>query len=132
MSKSALALARNVKAREAATIDKEEVNITPQGWTILVQPYKMDEMTEAGIIIPDQTRQDYDLAEMISKVIELGPDAYHDKVKFPNGPRCKVNDFVICSPYQGIVIKFKDFNMKIINDDQVLAIIDDPEKLKRI
>ena len=132
MSKSALALARNVKAREAATIDVEEINIDPKGWTILVKPYKMDEMTEAGIIIPDQTRQDYDLAEMISLVIELGPDAYQDKEKFPNGPRCKKGDFVICAPYQGQVLKFKTFSLKLINDDQVLATVDDPEKFKRI
>ena len=131
MSKSALALAQNVKAREAATIDREEVNIHPKGWTILVKPYKMDEKTEAGIIIPDQTRQDYDLAEMISLVIEIGPDAY-DKRKFPNGPRCKVGDLVICAPYQGQKINFKTFSLKLINDDQVLATIDDPEKLKRI
>jgi co-chaperonin GroES (HSP10) len=64
-------------------------------------------------------------------VVKMGPDAYADKERFPNGPSCKVGDFVLVRPNTGTRLKIHGQEMRIINDDSVEATIQDPRGVKR-
>ena len=91
----------------------------------------MDKKTEAGIDLPDEYIRREELLATVLFVVELGPDAYKDERKFPTGPWCKKGDFVIVRPNAGtrLVIHGKDFRM--INDDSVEAVVQDPRGIKR-
>ena len=67
----------------------------PTGWRILVLPYKAKEKTKGGIILSDKTITESQIATNCGLVMEIGPDAYNDKDKFPNGPWCKKKDWVL-------------------------------------
>jgi co-chaperonin GroES (HSP10) len=64
-------------------------------------------------------------------VVKMGPDAYADKVRFPSGPSCKVGDFVIVRPNTGTRIKIHGKEFRIINDDSVEAVVQDPRGISR-
>ena len=99
----------------------------PTGWRILVLPYKRKEKTKGGIILTDQSLEESQVASSIGLVLKVGPDAYKDKDRFPNGPWCKEKDFVVFSKYAGSRIKIEDGEVRLMNDDEILAVVNDPE-----
>ena len=90
---------------------------------------KIDQKTKSGILLTDETIQESQLTTNICKVLKVGPDAYKDKEKFPNGPYCKVDDWIIITRYAGSRIKIDGGELRIINDDEVLAVVDDPRDI---
>jgi co-chaperonin GroES (HSP10) len=90
-----------------------------------------EEAFESGIIKADETRRHDEVLTTVLFVVDLGPDCYTDKVRFPNGPWCKKGDFVLIRPHTGsrLVIHGREF--RIINDDSVEAVVDDPRGIKR-
>ena len=62
----------------------------------------------------------------------IGPDCYQDSKKFPNGPWCKQGDFVIIRPYGGVRIVVHGKEMRLVNDDSIEAVVDDPRGIKRV
>ena len=99
----------------------------PTGWRILVLPYKRKEKTKGGIILTDQSLEESQVASSIGLVLKVGPDAYKDKDRFPNGAWCKEKDWIIFGKYAGSRIKIEDGEVRLMNDDEVLVVIDDPE-----
>ena len=99
----------------------------PTGWRILVLPYKRKEKTKGGIILTDQSLEESQVASSIGLVLKVGPDAYKDKDRFPNGAWCKEKDWIIFGKYAGSRIKIEDVEVRLMNDDEVLGVIDDPE-----
>ena len=101
----------------------------PTGWRILVLPYKAKEKTKGGIILSDKTVTESQIATNCGLVMEMGPDAYNDKDKFPNGPWCKKKDWVLFARYAGSRIYIDGGEIRVLNDDEILGTIEDPEDI---
>jgi len=106
----------------------------PTGYRILCaipEAEKQFEESEAGLIKADETIRNEETLTTVLFVVELGPDCYKDTTKFPTGPWCKQGDFILVRPYAGsrLVIHGREF--RIINDDTVEGIVDDPRGIKR-
>lgn len=104
---------------------------TPSGYRILCAIPDIEKEYESGIIKADTTIQTEENLTTVLFVVALGPDCYQDKTRFPSGPWCKVGDFVLTRPYAGsrLVIHGREF--RLINDDSVEAVADDPRGIKR-
>ena len=106
----------------------------PSGYRILCaipEAEKQFEDSEVGLIKADETMRNEETLTTVLFVVELGPDCYKDTTKFPTGPWCKQGDFILVRPYAGsrLVIHGREF--RIINDDTVEGIVDDPRGIKR-
>ena len=116
------------KAVEKQKKELEKVP-NPSGYRITLFPLKLDSKTKSGIILTDDTVQESQLTTNICKVLKVGPDAYKDKDKFPTGPWCKTDDWVLITRYAGSRIRIDGGELRIINDDEILAVIDDPRDI---
>jgi co-chaperonin GroES (HSP10) len=103
----------------------------PSGYRILCAIPEMEKEYESGIIKADETVRIAETLTTVLFVVDLGPDCYADKNRFPNGPWCKKGDFILVKPYAGsrLVIHGREF--RIINDDTVEGVVDDPRGIKR-
>jgi co-chaperonin GroES (HSP10) len=103
----------------------------PAGYHILCAIPEVEEEFENGIIKSSQTVYYEEMLTTVLFVVALGPDAYKDPKKFPSGPWCKQGDFVLVRPNAGsrLVIHGKEF--RLINDDTIEAVVDDPRGIKR-
>ena len=104
----------------------------PQGYKLLIAIPKLEEKTSGGVIIPDKLKGMEQTASIIGLVIALGKAAYNDADKFPDGPYCKEGDFVIFRSYSGTRFKLRGEEFRLINDDTVEAVVDDPREYARI
>jgi co-chaperonin GroES (HSP10) len=87
--------------------------------------------SEIGILKSGQSMHYEEVLTPVLWVMKLGPDAYADKTRFPNGPSCKVGDFIICRPNSGTRLKIHGREFRIINDDSVEATVQDPRGISR-
>ena len=101
----------------------------PTGWRLLVLPFKMKEKTKGGVILAEDTLERQQVASQVGLVMAMGPDCYADKERYPEGPWCKVKDWVMFARYAGSRIKIDGGEMRLLNDDEVLATIDSPEDI---
>lgn len=104
----------------------------PSGYHILLALPKVEAKYDSGIIKSDQTKQQEEVSSVVGFVVAMGSDCYQDKVKFPTGPWCKKGDFVVVGAYFGQRIKVHGQELRLINDDQVLAVTEDPRGYSRI
>ena len=103
----------------------------PTGWRITVLPYMGREKSKGGIALPEQTRQLNQLTTSCGYVLKMGDLAYADQSKFPKGPWCKEGDFVLTRPYAGTRVVIHGREFRIINDDTVEAVVEDPRGIRR-
>jgi co-chaperonin GroES (HSP10) len=103
----------------------------PQGYRILCAIPESEEAFDSGIIKSDETRRHDELLTAVLFVVDLGPDCYTDKTRFPNGPWCKKGDFILVRPNAGTRLVIHDREFRIINDDSVEAVVEDPRGIKR-
>lgn len=103
----------------------------PQGYKLLCALPKIEDAFDSGLIKADITKQHEELQTTVLFVVSMGPDAYQDKDKFPNGPYCKVGDFVLVRPYTGTRVKIHETEFRIINDDSVEAVVENPIGIRR-
>ena len=101
----------------------------PTGWRLLVLPFKMKETTKGGIVLAETTLERQQVASQVGLVMAMGPQCYKDKERYPDGPWCKVKDWVMFARYAGSRIKIDGGEMRLLNDDEVLATIDSPEDI---
>ena len=101
----------------------------PTGWRLLVLPFKMKEKTKGGILITDDVIERSQVASTCGLVLEVGPDAYRDKERFPEGPWCKKGSWVIFARYAGSRMKIDGGEVRLLNDDEVLATVENPEDI---
>lgn len=103
----------------------------PSGYRILCAIPEMEKEYESGLIKADQTLAHEEALTTVLFVVDMGPDCYKDESRFPNGPYCQKGDFVLVRPHSGsrLVIHGREF--RIINDDTVEAVVDDPRGIKR-
>jgi len=103
----------------------------PQGYRILCAIPEIENKYDSGIIKADITRQHEEILTTVLFVIKLGPDAYKDAGKFPTGPWCKEGDFVIVRSNSGTRLDIHGKEFRIINDDTVEAVVEDPRGIRR-
>lgn len=103
----------------------------PAGYKLLIALPEVQQRTDGGVYIPDERRDAESTASIVGFVLELGPDAYADKAKFPTGPWCKKGDFVIFRSYSGTRFRVEGQEFRLINDDTVEAVVDDPRGYSR-
>jgi co-chaperonin GroES (HSP10) len=116
------------------TEDKAKQLPDPKTFRLLcVVPEAMEEYadSEVGIIKSGQSMHYEEVLTPVLFVVKLGPDAYADKTRFPNGPSCKQGDFVIVRPNSGTRLKIHGREFRIINDDSVEAVVEDPRGISR-
>ena len=110
--------------------EEKEPNLPkPTGWRMIVLPFKMKEKTKGGIYLGESTLEKQQVASQCGNVLAVGPDAYGDKERFPDGPWCKVGDWVMFARYAGSRIKIEGGEVRLLNDDEVLATIKNPEDI---
>lgn len=120
-------------------LDPEKINADikerlpkPTGWRLIVVPYQGKTRSDGGIFIPDIVREQEALATTVCYVLKIGPDCYNDKIKFPNGAYCKEGDWVLIARYAGTRVKLEDFEVRILNDDEILATVLEPSDIKTL
>ena len=101
----------------------------PTGWRILVLPFTPKEKTKGGIIIAQESLDKARIATNCGYVVKMGPMAYGDKEKFPTGAWCKQGDWVIFARYAGSRLPIEGGEVRLLNDDEVLGTIKDPESV---
>tara|TARA_R100001015_G_C4631022_1_gene193186 strand:+ start:1478 stop:1900 length:423 start_codon:yes stop_codon:yes gene_type:complete len=102
-----------------------------QGYRILCMVPQVDEAYDSGLIKSDKTKTIEEHSTVVLFVMKLGDMAYKDEQRFPTGPWCKEGDFVITRAYSGTRIKIHGQEFRIINDDTVEAVVDDPRGYER-
>ena len=132
-------LAKEVK--DQLVIPSEDVNDEPsryasqlpepKGYKLLIALPEVEEATEGGIIKSAQSQHEESIATIVGWVMSMGPDAYVNYQRFPNGPYCQVGDFVIFRAFSGTRIKIHGKEFRLINDDTVEAVVEDPRGVER-
>ena len=101
----------------------------PSGYRMLVLPFTPKEKTTGGILFSQESLDKARIATNCGYVLKLGPLCYQDKDKFPTGPWCKEKDWVIFARYAGSRLPIEGGEVRILNDDEVLGTIKDPESV---
>jgi len=117
---------------EPSLLDKPLLDRLPQptGWRILVMPYQGTVKTKGGLHLPDEVRERETVATVVAYVLKLGPLAYSDK-KY-GSPWCEEGQWVCIGRYSGSRFKIDGGEVRIINDDEVLATILEPDDVKHV
>jgi len=113
---------------------EQDVNLldrlpTPTGYRILVLPYAGPKKTKGGLYLSDKTQATIQMTTVCAYVLKVGDLAYKDKEKFPNGPWCNKDDWVIFGRYAGARFKIEGGEVRILNDDEIIARIKNPEDI---
>lgn len=103
----------------------------PATYHLLCVLPEIDEEYESGLVKAGQTMHFEEVLSPVLFVVKIGPDAYKDEKRFPSGPSCKVGDFVLVRPNTGTRIKIHGKEFRIINDDSVEAVVQDPRGITR-
>lgn len=103
----------------------------PSGYRILCAIPEIEETYESGIMKSDLTLQHEELLTTVLFVVKMGPDCYKDAARFPSGPWCKEGDFILVRPHAGTRLKIHGREFRIINDDSVEGIVEDPRGISR-
>jgi len=101
----------------------------PTGWRIVVLPFRPPKKTKSGIVLAEQAVERQQIATVCGYVVSTGPLAYADTEKFPHGPWCKKGDWIVFGRYAGARIGIDGGEIRILNDDEVLATIADPDDI---
>lgn len=103
----------------------------PVGYKMLIALPKTKEMTDGGIVLPDERRNAESVASIIGLVIAMGDDCYKDKSRY-NSPWCELGDWVVIRSYSGTRFKVNDTEFRIINEDSIDAVVADPRGISRV
>ena len=125
-----------VELSETALALRDDPNVTPKGYKLLIALAKFMDKSRGGVIIPGQSQADEQTACIIGAVLKMGDGAYsgfdrngHPRV--PSGPWCSEGDVVIFRAYSGTRFKVNDEEFRLINDDTVEAVVNDPSQIER-
>jgi len=108
---------------EKSTLDRMP---SPTGYRLLVLPYAGPATTKGGVILSDNSKDTIQMTTVCAYVLKMGDLCYSDKVRFPNGPWCKTGDWVIFGRYAGSRFRIEGGEVRILNDDEIIANIDNP------
>jgi co-chaperonin GroES (HSP10) len=111
--------------------DKAKQLPDPSTFHLLCVVPDSEESYESGLIKADITQHHEELMTPVLFVVKVGPDAFKDATRFPSGPACKVGDFVLVRPNSGTRLKIHGREFRLINDDSVQAVVEDPRGISR-
>ena len=118
------------RSEEQKEVTNEKAKLPqPTGWRLIVLPFKMDERTKGGIIMNETTLEKQQVASQCGNVLAMGPQCYMDKERYPEGPWCKVGDWVIFARYAGSRIQIEGGEIRVLNEDDILATVKNPEDI---
>lgn len=126
-----------IRAREepeAGATDGEKASALPKptGYKLLCIVPNVDEKFENSALLKARdVINAEELTSVVLFVLDVGPDAYADKAKFPNGPWCKKGDFILTRTYAGTRFKIFGKEFRLLNDDAVDAVVADPRGIAR-
>ena len=103
----------------------------PSGYRILCAIPEIEDSYDNGLIKADTTVKYEELLTTVLFVIKMGPDCYKDEARFPSGPWCKQGDFILVRPHAGTRVKIHGREFRIINDDAVEGVVEDPRGISR-
>jgi co-chaperonin GroES (HSP10) len=121
----------NVEAANMPVEEKPKQLPDPTGYRILCAVPEVEDKFSSGLFKADVTKQHEELTTPVLFVLKLGPDAYKDERKFPTGPWCKEGDFILTRPMAGSRVKIHGREFRILNDDSVEAVVEDPRGISR-
>tara|TARA_R100000654_G_scaffold4666_1_gene13686 strand:+ start:969 stop:1418 length:450 start_codon:yes stop_codon:yes gene_type:complete len=101
----------------------------PTGWRLLILPYRGKGKTDGGIYLPDNVVNEQTVSTQVGYVLKVGTLAYKDAEKFPTGPWCEQGNWVMFARYAGSRFKIDGGEVRILNDDEILARIQEPEDI---
>ena len=101
----------------------------PTGWRLLILPYRGKGKTDGGIYLPDKVVEENTVSTQVGYVLKVGELAYKDSEKFPFGPWCEQGDWVMFARYAGSRFRIDGGEVRILNDDEILARIKEPEDI---
>jgi len=104
----------------------------PTGWRILILPYQGKAKTAGGIFLPSEVQEKNNVSTQVGYVLKVGPLAYKDTEKFPSGPWCEEKQWVMFARYAGSRFQIDGGEVRILNDDEILATILDPEDIHHL
>lgn len=116
---------------EATDAEKAKQLPKPSGYRILCGIPTIEKEYDSGLVKADTTIHYEELLTTVLFVVELGPDCYKDTARFPTGPWCKKGDFVLVRPNAGTRVVIHGTEFRLINDDSVEAVVQDPRGIKR-
>ena len=119
----------NPEAINASLLDRMP---SPTGWRILILPAQGKAKTAGGIFIPDEVQEKSKVSTQVGYVLKVGPLAYKDTDKFPSGPWCEEKQWVMFARYAGSRFQIDGGEVRILNDDEILARILDPEDIEHL
>lgn len=103
----------------------------PTGYRMIIMPYAGPDKTVGGILLPDQVKDAQRFGAIAAYVLAQGYDCYSDRDKFPSGAWCKVGDWIMIGKYVGYKFLMEDTELRIINDDEIVAKVPRPDLVKR-
>ena len=119
----------NPEALDASLLERMPA---PTGWRILILPYQGKAKTAGGIFIPTEVQEKSQISTQVGYVLKVGPLAYKDRDKFPDGAWCAEKQWVLFARYAGSRLQIDGGEVRILNDDEVLATILDPEDIQHL
>ena len=126
-NKDLVGLKRSEEQKEVTT---EKTKLPkPTGWRLLVLPFRIDEKTKGGILLGNETIDRQQVESQCGNVIAMGDSCYKDKERYPTGPWCAVGDWVVFARYAGSRINIEGGEVRLLNEDEILATVKDPEDL---
>jgi co-chaperonin GroES (HSP10) len=102
------------------------------GYKILVALPEAEDKFESGLVKSDETKRMEEVLATVFFVVDLGPDCYTDKERYPSGPWCKKGDFILARPNSGTRLKIHGREFRMINEDTVDAVVQDPRGISRV
>ena len=113
----------NDRVLDPSLIEKSLIERMPKptGWRLLILPYRGKGKTEGGILLPDKIVEEGQISTQVGYVLKAGSLAYKDTEKFPTGPWCEEKDWVMFARYAGSRFKIDGGEVRILNDDEILA-----------
>lgn len=121
----------NVEDTELTAEQKAKQLPVPSGYRLLCMVPHVEDKFASGIVKPESMVKAEEHSTVVLFVVELGPDAYADKTRFAHGPWCKKGDFVLTRAYAGTRFKVHGQEFRLINDDSVEAVVEDPRGYTR-
>lgn len=121
------------QVQTAATDDEVEARLPkPVGYRLLIALPQIEEtIGEMGILKARQTVREERIMSTVGLVLDMGEQAYTDKTRFPNGPWCKVGDYVVFAAYTGTRVNVDGVEYRLMNDDSIEAVVTDPRGVSR-
>ena len=104
----------------------------PKGYKLLIALPEPDEKTVGGILKSKQTMDIEEIGSICGFVMKMGPDAYNDESRFPHGPYCEQGEWILMRSYSGTRFKIHGKEFRLINDDSVEAVVQDPRGIEKV